>query len=47
MLLAEQGDHARARANEERALAIFEKLLGPEHALTLRAREELAGLNFV
>ena len=43
-LLRDQGDLAGARPLFERALAIREKVLGPEHPHTIRARDNLAKL---
>ena len=39
-----QGDLARARPLHERALAIYEKVLGPEHPDTATGLNNLAGL---
>jgi hypothetical protein len=43
-VLQAQGDLAGARSLFERALAIREKALGPEHPDTIRARDNLAKL---
>ena len=43
-LLWDQGDLAGARPLYERALAIFEKALGPEHPDTARSLNNLASL---
>ena len=40
----DQGDLAGARPLYERALAICEKVLGPEHPITLKVRRNLATL---
>jgi tetratricopeptide (TPR) repeat protein len=41
-LLRDQGDFVTARPLQERALAIYEKALGPEHPSASRARRNLA-----
>ncbi len=43
-MLRAQGDLAGARPLHERALAIFEKALGPEHPDTARSLNNLASL---
>ncbi len=43
-VLREQGDLAGARAHFERALAILERSLGPDHPKTQLVRENLDGL---
>jgi tetratricopeptide (TPR) repeat protein len=44
-LLQRQGDLARAQSTQERALAIFEKVLGPEHLYTAICLHYLACLH--
>ena len=44
MLLKDEGDLAGARDHLERALAIKEKALGPEHPSTRLTRNNLANL---
>jgi len=44
LLLLNQGDLAGARPLLERALAIREKALGPEHPATATVRNNLASL---
>jgi hypothetical protein len=41
-VLRAQGDPASARAAHERALAIFERTLGPAHPITRTMRANLA-----
>ena len=43
-LLQRQGDLARAQSTQERALAIFEKVLGPEHHYMAAGLHDLACL---
>jgi hypothetical protein len=43
-LLQDQGDRAAARRLFERARAIYENSLGPEHPSTVNARNALANL---
>jgi Tetratricopeptide repeat len=42
LLLQDQGDRAAARPLFERALAIREKVFGPEHRDSAKSRENLA-----
>jgi hypothetical protein len=46
-LLQRQGDLAGARPLFERALAIRERVLGPDHPNTAQSRKNLAGLRQV
>jgi hypothetical protein len=43
-VLAEQGELDRARSFHERALAIYEARLGPDHPDTERSRRNLAAV---
>jgi Tetratricopeptide repeat len=44
VLLRDNGDFEGARPLQERAVAIFEEALGPEHPETNRARYNLSSL---
>ncbi|MBO9313908.1 MAG: tetratricopeptide repeat protein, partial [Chloroflexus sp.] len=44
LLLSEQGEYAAARPLYERALAICERTLGPDHPQTRQARDRLRKL---
>jgi Tetratricopeptide repeat len=44
LVLRDQGDLDTARTLDERALAIFEARLGPDHPETARSRERLAAV---